>query len=295
VLNLPQSHPVAVLGQVAMFDQLCRGRFILGIGPGGLVSDFEMFDVGQGELRPPMMLESIETILKLWSQDPPYDVQGQFWTVKSQKFVWPDYKVGYLPKPYQQPHPPIAISLLSPNSESARTAGQRGWIPVSGNFFHQRYLRGHWEQYARGCEDAGHPADPSIWRVSRSILVTESDAEAEDYLADPDNGWSFYFSFFLHNFTHARRALFMLKPDLDVPDEALTLDAVKRGLTIAGSPRRVLDQLVALRDEIGPFGTLLAASHDWDQPRLWQRSMELLATEVMPKFSQHAQATAAAR
>ena len=33
-----------------------------------------------------------------------------------------------------------------------------------------------------------------------------------------------------------------------------------------------------------------ADSHDWDRPALWRRSMELLATEVMPKFSQHASA-----
>jgi hypothetical protein len=30
------------------------------------------------------------------------------------------------------------------------------------------------------------------------------------------------------------------------------------------------------------------AGHDWDQPKLWRRSMELLATEVMPRFSDHA-------
>ena len=73
-----------------------------------------------------------------------------------------------------------------------------------------------------------------------------------------------------------------------MPDEAVTVDAVKRALIIAGSPRRVLDQLVALREEIGHFGTLLMAGHDWDQPKLWRRSMELLAGEVMPRFSQHA-------
>jgi hypothetical protein len=27
------------------------------------------------------------------------------------------------------------------------------------------------------------------------------------------------------------------------------------------------------------------AGHDWDQPKLWRRSMELLATEVMPRFA----------
>ncbi len=80
----------------------------------------------------------------------------------------------------------------------------------------------------------------------------------------------------------------MVKPDQAMPDEAVTVDAIKRGMIIAGSPRRVLDQLVALRDEIGHFGTLLMAGHDWDQPKLWRRSMELLATDVMPRLARHA-------
>jgi len=291
VINMPQVHPAAVAAHVAMFDHLCRGRFIMGIGPGGLVSDFELFDVGQAELRPQMMLEAIDIVLKLWAQDPPYRIDGRFWKISLEENVWPEFKVGYIPRPFQQPHPPIALSLVTPDSSSARTAGERGWIPVSGNFFHRRYLRGHWERYAEGCERAGRRPDPEVWRVSRSVLVTETDAETEDYLADPDNGLSFYYRFFRHSFSHARKALFMLKPDLDMPDEAVTADTVKRALIIAGGPRRVLDQLVALRDEIGHFGTLLMAGHDWDQPKLWRRSMELLANDVMPKLARHAAAT----
>jgi alkanesulfonate monooxygenase SsuD/methylene tetrahydromethanopterin reductase-like flavin-dependent oxidoreductase (luciferase family) len=288
VINLPQMHPATVAAYAAMFDHLCRGRFIMGIGPGGLISDFELFDVGQAELRPQMMAESIDTILALWAQDPPYKLDGRFWKISLEKAIWPEFKVGYVPRPFQQPHPPIAISILNPASSSAKTAGERGWIPVSGNFFHRRYLRGQWEKYAEGCEAAGRRPDPGVWRVARSVLVTESDAEAEDYLADPDNGLSFYYKFFLFSFTNLRKALFMVKPDLDMPDDAVTVDAIKRGMIIAGSPRRVLDQLVALRDETGHFGTLLMAGHDWDDPKLWRRSMELLATEVMPKFSGHA-------
>jgi alkanesulfonate monooxygenase SsuD/methylene tetrahydromethanopterin reductase-like flavin-dependent oxidoreductase (luciferase family) len=287
VINMPQIHPGTIAAHVAMFDQLCRGRFIFGIGPGGLVSDFELFGVGQAE-RPQMMLESIDTVIKLWTQDPPYRIDGRFWKIAVEQHVYPDFKIGWVPRPYQQPHPPIALSLLTPNSGSARTAGERGWIPVSGNFFHRRYLRSQWEKYAEGCEAAGRRPDPGVWRVSRSVLVTESDAEAEDYLADPDNGLSFYYRFFLFSFTSLRKALFMVKPDLDMPDDAVTVDAIKRGMIIAGSPRRVLDQLVALRDETGHFGTLLMAGHDWDQPKLWRRSMELLAQDVMPRFSRHA-------
>ena len=129
------------------------------------------------------------------------------------------------------------------------------------------------------------PVPNVIWRVSRSVLVTESDAEAEDYLADPENGLSFYYTFFHFSFSQLRKALFMVKPDLEMPDEAVTVDAIKRGMIIAGSPARVLEQLVALREETGPFGTLLMAGHDWDQPKLWRRSMVLLARDVMPAFA----------
>lgn len=288
VIGLPHLHPAVVAAQAAMFDHLSGGRLVLGIGPGGLASDLELFDVGEGSQRPSMVLESIDTILRLWAQDPPYRIEGRFWRVSLENNVWPEFGVGWIPRPLQRPHPPIALSILTPNSASARTAGERGWIPISGNFFHRRYLRGHWEQYAEGCERAGRRPDPAAWRVSRTVLVTESDAEAEDYLADPDSALSFYYRFFHHSFAHARKALYMLKPDLEMPDEDLTVDMVKRALVIAGSPGRVLDQLVALRDEVGPFGTLLMAGHDWDRPRLWRRSMELLATKVMPRLARHA-------
>jgi alkanesulfonate monooxygenase SsuD/methylene tetrahydromethanopterin reductase-like flavin-dependent oxidoreductase (luciferase family) len=285
VLNLPQVHPGLVAAHAAMFDQLSGGRFIMGIGPGGLVSDIEMFDVGQAELRPQMVQESIEIVLKLWAQDPPYEINGRFWKFALKEAVWPEFKVGYIPRPLQQPHPPIALSIITPNSSSAKVAGERGWIPVSGNFFHKRYLRGHWEKYVEGCEAAGRRPDPGVWRVSRSVLVTETDAEAEEYLADPTSGLSFYYKFFIHSFAQGRKALFMIKPDVNLPDDATTVDAVKRGMIIAGSPARVLEQLVALREEIGDFGTLLMAGHDWDRPALWKRSMELLATQVMPRFT----------
>jgi alkanesulfonate monooxygenase SsuD/methylene tetrahydromethanopterin reductase-like flavin-dependent oxidoreductase (luciferase family) len=288
VINLPQIHPATVAAQAAMFDHLTGGRFIMGIGPGGLASDLEMFAPGPPEQRPAMVLESIDIILKLWADDPPYAIDGRFWQFGIEKAIWPEFKVGYIPKPLQQPHPPIALSILAPNSSSATTAGERGWIPISGNFFHPRYLRGHWERYAEGCERAGRPADPAVWRVARSILVTESDAEADDYMAAADSALAFYFEFMHYSFSNARKALFMLKSDPDVPDEAFTPEAARRGVVIAGGPRRVLDQLVALRDETGPFGTLLMTGHDWDQPKLWRRSMELLATAVIPKLTRHA-------
>jgi len=36
---------------------------------------------------------------------------------------------------------------------------------------------------------------------------------------------------------------------------------------------------------VGPFGTLMYTGHDWADIPLARRSMELMATEVMPKVN----------
>ena len=79
VINLPQQHPAIVAAHAAMFDQLAQGRFIFGIGPGGSPGDFEMFKLNNPPDRPKMMQESIETILKIWTQEPPYEFPGGYW------------------------------------------------------------------------------------------------------------------------------------------------------------------------------------------------------------------------
>src|SRR3546814_13721301 len=98
--------------------------------------------------------------------------------------------VGRLIRPYQKPHPPIAVSLRAANSYTARQAGSRGWIPVSGNFIPAADVATHWPTYAAGAEEAGRRPDPSLWRVGRTVLVTGRDAEAEDILADPHGGFT---------------------------------------------------------------------------------------------------------
>ncbi|MBT6276954.1 MAG: LLM class flavin-dependent oxidoreductase, partial [Chromatiales bacterium] len=187
VFCLPQHHPASVAAQAALFDHLSKGRFLMGIGTGSLSSDMELFDVGGSTDRSAMVRESIDHILAIWTQEPPFDRKGEYWTVALKDLSRQEYGVGAFIKPFQQPHPPISISIMSPNSTSARMAGERGWIPISGaSFLQPRYTASHWEQYALGAEAAGRPADPDIWRVSRSIVIAPSDAEARDYILDPE-------------------------------------------------------------------------------------------------------------
>ena len=56
-------------------------------------------------------------------------------------------------------------------------------------------------------------------------------------------------------------------------------------LVLAGTVNSVVDQILAFREHVGDFGNLLYAGHDWMDPALAKRSMELFANEVMPKVN----------
>ena len=289
VFCLPLQHPAIIAGQAAMFDHMCKGRFQMGIGTGGLASDVELFDVGGNTDRGDMVRESIEMIRGIWAGEAPYRLEGKYWTTKIEDVSRLEFGVGEFPKPYQQPHPPIAISVMSPNSGSARLAGQNGWIPISGaNLVQPRYIASHWALYAEGCEQRGVPADPDIWRVSRSVVVAESDAEARDYVLNPEGALSFWFRYIVSSFRQ-RGALAALAP-ADHPDpQALTWEEAAESMVSWGSAETVLEKLVALREDVGHFGTLTITAHEWDEPAFCQRSMRMLAQEVMPRLSKHAE------
>ncbi len=201
-----------------------------------------------------------------------------------------EYGVGCFIKPYQQPHPPIAISIKSPSSGSARMAGKQGWIPISGAaFLHPRYTASHWEAYAEGCGKAGRQADPDIWPVARSIIVAPSDQEARDYVMNPEGPFHFWYSYLLSSLK-ARGLIAFVAPEGHPDPDSITWQEVAEYQVAFGSPATVVDKLVALRDQTGPFGELTAMAHEWDLG-FGKRTMTMLAEEVMPVFSQHADTT----
>lgn len=288
VVNLPNHHPAIVAGEAAQFDHMSEGRFIFGIGPGGLASDFELFGNTDGDARGRRMMESIDMIQKIWASEPPYRIEGEFWNVTIEDAVIPELGVGYMRKPFQQPHPPIAMSAMSPFSGSVKTAAMKGWSPVSANFIPTYSVASHWKKYCEGCEEAGREPTGSDWRVVRNIVIGESDADAEASAFSETGSNHYYFSYLAEVL---RRADYMvaIKPDPNVPDDEVTTEAMMRDMVIHGSADTVLDKLIAFREEVGPFGTLMMAAMDWSGPNreAEQRSMRLLAEKVMPRLRQH--------
>src|SRR5260370_10109153 len=83
-INMPNSHPAAVAATIAMLDHMLDGRLIFGISPGGLLSDAELFgnlDANRNE----MFLEAINQVLDIWAGEPPYNFEGKYWHISTQK------------------------------------------------------------------------------------------------------------------------------------------------------------------------------------------------------------------
>jgi alkanesulfonate monooxygenase SsuD/methylene tetrahydromethanopterin reductase-like flavin-dependent oxidoreductase (luciferase family) len=281
VLNLPQQHPAVIAGFAAMFDHLAEGRFIMGIGPGGLPSDFELFHLNDPMVRGKMTLESIDIILKIWAGEPPYVIEGEYWQIRQDEWYWPELGLGAMPKPYQQPHPPIAVAGMSPYPFFVKEAAKRGWGAVSANFIPSAAAATHWVRFAEGCAEAGREPDGADWRLARTILVTDTDADAKTYLAKPDNAVRYYFHYLSALMKKAGFSQIMKGLD-EFDDDLLTVDWAIDNIVIAGSPATVAAEILAVREEVGPFGTIVLTGLDWDDEALWRRSMELMATEVMP-------------
>lgn len=291
VMCLPQYHPAVTAGQAAMFDHLSNGRFIMGVGPGGLLSDFELFGVLDKD-RMAMMEESLDMMLALWREDPPYKLHGKYWNIDMAQWTHHDIKLGYVPRPLQQPHPPVAISAMSPNSSSLTFAGRRGYIPVSANFIAPWSVATHWPTYCAGAREGGHTPNPADWRVARSVYVADSDAEAAEFVRRPGGAYSYYYEYLFAIFDRSKfKAPFVANRGDD--PEALTAEKVRDACVIHGSPDSVARQILALREQVGDFGTLVYAAHDWLDKAAMKKSMAFMAEEVMPRINRALGAKAA--
>ena len=292
VICLPQYHPATIAGQAAMLDHLTKGRFIMGVGPGGLSSDFELFGVADLD-RNEMMLESIDMIHAIWAGEPPYDIKGKFWHISLKQWVVDEIGLGRMAKPYQKPFPPVAMSVLSPYSGSIRTAARRGWRPLSANFVPVWNVKTHWETYADEMHKLGRTPNPEDWSVARSIHVAPTDAEAEAYVRKAGGTFDWYFTYLFKVFERLNVSAPFVTNKGD-PGETLSPQSMRDNFVICGSPRTVADKLIALRQELGPFGTLVMGAHDWQDKEKMQQSMHLMAKEVLPIVNRAASLTASA-
>ncbi|MDE1948582.1 MAG: LLM class flavin-dependent oxidoreductase [Burkholderiales bacterium] len=284
--NLSQMHPTLIAAQAAMFDHLAEGRFIFGVSPGALPSDFEslgMLDVDRNKL----FGETIDVILELWKREPPYDIDlpGNRFKVSTRNTYDPSIGIGILPRPFQTPRPEIVGTVVAPFSKGVIAMGERDFHPISANFLLAKWARTHWANYAEGKRNVGRTADPADWRVARTIFVADDDKTAREYaIESPNSPYRFYYEQLKAKIVkRGGQAVFKESPEQS--DASVTLDYVLDRLCLHGSVDRVVDQILALREVTGDFGELVYAGMDWVDEKLTKRSMQLMAEQVMPRVN----------
>jgi alkanesulfonate monooxygenase SsuD/methylene tetrahydromethanopterin reductase-like flavin-dependent oxidoreductase (luciferase family) len=278
---------VLIASHAAMFDHLAKGRFVFGISAGVLKCDAEALG-NLAEDRNKMFADAIDVILAIWERESPYDIDfpGNRYKVSVAQSRDLSIGRGHLYKPYQKPRPEIVGTVVAPHSKGVIAMGERDFHPLSANFLLSKWLPSHWANYSEGKRKAGQSPDPADWRVARTIFVADNDKVAQRYGRDDANSpYRYYWRTLLYKMMNAKRHI-AFKTDQSQPDSTLTEDYILNNLVIHGTVNKVVDEILKLREEAGDFGEIVYAGMDWVDPALARRSMELMATEVMPRVNQ---------
>ena len=278
---LNQHHPASVASRLAFLDHLSKGRLNLCFGPSSVTADQELFGVDPKNAHE-MVTESIDFILKLWSSDPPYHIVGKYWNIHLEKYVDEETGIGFIHRPLQQPHPPIAIPAMSRNSASMKLAGQRGYQPFAHCLVTSNVVADFWETYEQAAVEAGREANRSDFKVTRSVFLADTTKEAVERARTNSLGKNYEYIGNLFDRGLGRK---IYKRDLEMSDADCNLDFLMSEQIIAGDVDEVLRRLMLMVEETGSFGTLIIMSYDWDDKPSWLHSMELFANELMPALN----------
>jgi len=282
VVLLQIQDPKMLADRIALLDHMAQGRFYLGVGTGGVPTEFEYFNVPEDK-RHARAAETIDAVLKIWEADSEYDYQGEFHQFK----VPAPQMQGALRvwcKPYQQPHPPIAVAAVSPNSSTIEWAGENGWIPMSTELTHPNLIPTHWEAYKRGAAKTGRIANRRDWRICIDIHVAETTEQARDDVMN--HGMARTFDDYFIPLFRAADIMKLVKPDDSVPDDAIDAKWLMDNRWIVGDPEYCLKKIVDYYNFLGGFGTLLLLSQDWDPAEKGLKSLELFAKHIAPTLKE---------
>lgn len=244
VIQMPFHHPVQLAVQLALLDNISRGRLDIGVGRGTIYNEYEFVGYGlrSGDSRA-RMDEALEILTRAWTEAP-LTYSGTYYQLDIP---------ALRPRPYQKPHPPIWRSVVSPASFTE--CGRLG-VPIMTVRIPIERLRERLKLYEAGLAEGGHDAatqkrlmqQAAIWR---NVHVAESDAQAEDELIAALIETR-------HHMTHSRSAFnpadfhvdsALLNPwaNPEVPDEEGVRYVLETG-SIYGTPKRVSGQIEELRD-----------------------------------------------
>ena len=171
------NHPVRVAERAAVLDIVSNGRMDLGTGRSTTLIEMDGFEVDPEDTRA-QWEEAIGMIPRMWTEDP-FSHEGRFYTVPSRSVI---------PKPVQQPHPPLWVACSQP--DSFRTAGQMGLGVLCFNLGGYGQMEERVQAYREAVKHANPVGSFVNDQVAALCLVHcgEDDDEARD-VAGPEGAW----------------------------------------------------------------------------------------------------------
>jgi alkanesulfonate monooxygenase SsuD/methylene tetrahydromethanopterin reductase-like flavin-dependent oxidoreductase (luciferase family) len=167
VLVTPFWQPLRLAEDIAMTDCLTGGRLELGLGRGYQRMEFRGLDLPMEESRE-IFVEQIELMKKAWTEDD-FTFEGRYYQVSEPLTV--------LPRPLQQPHPPIWMAVQSVTSLDWAAAQGYGML-LSATLSSHQQLAEWCDRYRAIRAEAGHQEAPIA--IQRFVYVTEREAEARE-------------------------------------------------------------------------------------------------------------------
>ena len=225
VISLPYHHPLMVANRMILLDHLTKGRVMLGVGPGALVTDAYMLGIDPKTQRHKMD-ESLGIILKLLTEDEPITYHGDWFDLN-------EARVHLLP--YSNPHFPIAVAAAQSPSGFV-LAGKYGVGLLSltstpGGVQRKNTLADFWNMVEESAAKNNRKVDRNEWRLVLHVHLADTKAEAIEQVRI---GASKYQNdYFANTIGHDL--------DYDGPIENIVDDKVEKGVWVVGTP----DDLIA--------------------------------------------------
>ena len=164
---LPIRHPVQAAEEVAVLDRLSAGRVILGVGRGYRAGLFDAFDVAAKEKRD-RFERALDAMVTAWAGEPVGWEEGEG-EEKEEAREDGDRRgqpVRLVPRPVQDPHPPIWIAAFGPRA--LEQAGRLGLPYFASPIESMAALAGNFARFREAWAAAGTavPAETPIMRTT---------------------------------------------------------------------------------------------------------------------------------
>lgn len=269
------NHPIKVAGELAMLDNISNGRLDVGFGRAFIPEEFDAFGIDMDESRE-RFEEGVALIKRLWTEDR-VTHDGRFFHLKN---------IHLTPRPVQQPHPPIWVAAIL-SEESFAAAGRQGYhlmlVPFAGSLDRTALLlRTYTEAWAAGGRE------PGGWQVQVALhaYLAESRAEAIEGFKRPVDRYVEVFSEAISSWEGRASGNYAGYGPMVQAIRAQTAEKLIDGHTaLVGTPGEVVEQLEYLRGILGEFEPSMQVNFGGLSDREAFRTVELFATQVVPRFS----------